>query len=199
MRRVLSILVVLVVGGIIVFLILPRFRDSEVKGILSTCEYLLEERSSLLGTSTDITSDQIYGGRVASLRIDDTFPQATEFRSALSQALEGGVNFAGRYTVATWGCGTSCQRHAVIDTATGRVVAFGLESELGISHTPRSKVLILNPKESFPKPGETNMSYIEEVLTWSRIPREYYILVEDGREAHLEKFCTENPYDASFK
>ena len=36
------------------------------------------------------------------------------------QAAEG-PNFAGHYTVAIWGCGTSCAQFAIVDNATGEV------------------------------------------------------------------------------
>lgn len=48
-------------------------------------------------------------------------PRARRFRTALSQAVAGGPNFAGYYTVATWGCGVACLEMAIVDTHTGRV------------------------------------------------------------------------------
>jgi hypothetical protein len=41
------------------------------------------------------------------------------FRTALSRAAAGGPNFAGHFTVVTWGCGTACQVTAVVDAVTG--------------------------------------------------------------------------------
>lgn len=46
---------------------------------------------------------------------------ARMFRTRLGQALNGGVNFAGHFIFATWGCGTSCVQGAIIDTKTGIV------------------------------------------------------------------------------
>lgn len=166
---------------------------------LSICEYLLEEKAKLTHVPNTLLPEEVYGGKIAALTLDDNFPQAREFRTVLSEALLGGVNFAGHYTVATWGCGTSCQNHAVLDARTGRIIAFGLTSELGAYHEPKSRVLTLNPPQNFPKPGESSMSFIEEMLTWSRIPREYYLLREGEGAAHLEKICVENPYDESFR
>jgi len=46
---------------------------------------------------------------------------ARMFRTRLREALNGGVNFAGHYIFAYWGCGTSCLQGAIIDTHTGIV------------------------------------------------------------------------------
>lgn len=46
---------------------------------------------------------------------------ARMFRTRLREALRGGVNFAGRYIVATWGCGTGCVSGAIIEARTGKV------------------------------------------------------------------------------
>ena len=46
---------------------------------------------------------------------------ARTMRTRLSEALAGGVNFAGHYIVAGWGCGTGCISGAVIDARNGKV------------------------------------------------------------------------------
>ena len=48
-------------------------------------------------------------------------PDARSFRTRLSEAIRGGVNFAGHYVVAGWGCGTGCISGAIIDARNGRV------------------------------------------------------------------------------
>lgn len=51
--------------------------------------------------------------------------KAANFKTVLSQALRDaaatGPNFAGRFVVATWGCGSGCVRVAFIDGRTGAV------------------------------------------------------------------------------
>jgi len=47
--------------------------------------------------------------------------EARMFRTRLREAARGKPNFAGRYIVATWGCGTACLQGALIDARTGRV------------------------------------------------------------------------------
>jgi hypothetical protein len=46
---------------------------------------------------------------------------ARAFRTQLREAAAKGPNFAGHYTIATWGCGAGCEDWAIIDAATGWV------------------------------------------------------------------------------
>jgi hypothetical protein len=59
-------------------------------------------------------------GRVAPLDLR-SHPLARTYRTLLRRQLrEEGVNFAGRYTLASVGCGTGCSVSAVIDARNGR-------------------------------------------------------------------------------
>jgi len=49
-------------------------------------------------------------------------PIAKTYRTVLRLAMAEGPNFAGRYKVGIWGCGTSCAMFAVINLDTGRVI-----------------------------------------------------------------------------
>ncbi len=81
---------------------------------------------------------------------------ARMFRTNLREAAKGGVNFAGHYTIATWGCGTNCTESGVIDQRNGRVffprqlegVGNGLAAWSDDLETlvfkPESNLLILN-------------------------------------------------------
>ena len=48
-------------------------------------------------------------------------PKAKTFRTNLKESLASGVNFAGHFILATWGCGTGCGQCALIDGKTGNV------------------------------------------------------------------------------
>jgi hypothetical protein len=62
---------------------------------------------------------EIYKGPVASVRLDSR--KARMFRTRLREDSRGGPNFAGRYTVVVWGCGTGCAQMGVVDARNGRV------------------------------------------------------------------------------
>lgn len=46
---------------------------------------------------------------------------AYAYRTRLREGAQGPINFAGRYKVVTWGCGTSCTTGAIIDAISGDV------------------------------------------------------------------------------
>jgi len=48
-------------------------------------------------------------------------PLAPRFRTRLREAVEKGPNFAGRFTIASWGCGSGCVQYAIVDGRNGRV------------------------------------------------------------------------------
>ncbi|MBC2858597.1 hypothetical protein [Stappia sp. 28M-7] len=70
----------------------------------------------------DFTVD-IYKGPVAAPNLSSN-SQAKTYRTRLRDAAKGGVNFAGHYILASWGCGTSCATGAVIDARNGDVFFF---------------------------------------------------------------------------
>ena len=48
-------------------------------------------------------------------------PRAKRFRSALRTGTRAGPNFAGAYTLVTWGCGVACEELAIVSTKNGKV------------------------------------------------------------------------------
>ena len=61
----------------------------------------------------------VYKGRAAALKL--TTPQARGYRTRLREGARRAVNFAGRYKLHTWSCGTGCLQTAFIDAKTGEV------------------------------------------------------------------------------
>jgi hypothetical protein len=67
---------------------------------------------------TDYPVHEKYVGKTAPLVLSR---EARMFRTRLNDAARGKPNFAGRFIVTTWGCGTECMQGAIIDAKTGRV------------------------------------------------------------------------------
>jgi hypothetical protein len=63
---------------------------------------------------------EIYRGKHAAVDFSSN-PRAKTWQTMLIDAANKGSNFAGHYTVAMWGCGTSCTSFAIIDAINGRV------------------------------------------------------------------------------
>ena len=68
---------------------------------------------------SDYPAGEIFRGTPAAPRLDT--PEKREFRTRLRQEAALGPNFAGRFRLATWGCGTECRSLAVIDVRSGEV------------------------------------------------------------------------------
>lgn len=67
----------------------------------------------------DFPVAKIYKGKPAPPVLSS--PDARTFRTRLREGAAKGPNFAGRYTIVGWGCGSSCQQLAVVDAQTGKV------------------------------------------------------------------------------
>lgn len=103
---------------------------------------------------------------------------ARAFRTLLTRAAAAGPNFAGSYTVATWGCGTSCQTSAVIDAETGAIIAYGLPSSFGVSYSKGSRLLVVNPFDQGATDSETTVASDYYVVHGNQLQ---FIGTYDGR------------------
>jgi hypothetical protein len=61
----------------------------------------------------------VFKGRAAPLKL--TTPEARGYRTRLREGARRAVNFAGRYKLHTWSCGTGCLQTAFIDARTGAI------------------------------------------------------------------------------
>lgn len=66
-----------------------------------------------------VTAGAIFRGTPAVPRLRT--PGQRRYRTMIRQAAAKGPNFAGRYRIAEWGCGTACEQMAIIDTQYGDV------------------------------------------------------------------------------
>jgi len=62
----------------------------------------------------------VYTGKLSNPDFS-TNPGAKRFITRIKSACEKGVNFAGHYTLAIWGCGSGCQSGVVVDRKTGEI------------------------------------------------------------------------------
>jgi hypothetical protein len=97
----------------------------------------------------DYRVQDIYTGRPASVDLS-SHPIAREYRTRLRKGAAKGPNFAGHYSVVDWGCGSGCQNFAIVDSINGKVFHTpGINSQAGQSFRLDSRLLIMNPVESF--------------------------------------------------
>jgi hypothetical protein len=102
----------------------------------------------------------------------DSDPGARSFQTVLRAWAGSGPNFAGAFTLATWGCGTQCKSLALVDARTGRVFFPNFDSDgLGFSYRLDSELLIVDPVEDWWK---MERSYYPDSLpdeAWARYYR----------------------------
>jgi hypothetical protein len=96
---------------------------------------------------------EIYQGKVATVDFL-AYPEAAQFRTVIRTGASKGANFAGHYAVIEWGCGTSCQDHAIVDVVNGKLVVFGLQSFYGVTYNLNSSLLVANPAANLPEDSE---------------------------------------------
>src|SRR5262245_20119226 len=83
-------------------------------------------------------------GRAA--RVDLTSDTAARrFRTVLREGARGGPNFAGAFTVVTWGCGTECRQLAIVSARTGAVYFAPFTVEYDVHYRRTSELLVVDP------------------------------------------------------
>ncbi len=73
----------------------------------------------------------------------ETNPKYKRFINRITSECKEGINFAGHYTMVTWGCGSPCQRGAVVDRKTGKIYD-GIETTYGVDFRKKSNMVIKN-------------------------------------------------------
>jgi hypothetical protein len=69
------------------------------------------------------------------------------FRTRLREGAAQGPNFAGSFTIVSWGCGTGCETHAVVDARTGRIYPQTITTSSGARYRLDSALFIANPPD----------------------------------------------------
>jgi hypothetical protein len=113
-------------------------------------------------TFADFPVAKVYKGTPAPVDLRSN-ASARMFRTRLQEGARKGPNFAGHYTVVTWGCGSNCAANKIVDALTGRVYD-GFGDERGEEFKPDSKLVIADPAE----PGLN-------VSPTSSLPVRYYV------------------------
>lgn len=86
----------------------------------------------------------IYDGKLKAIDFSSN-PEATMYRSRLSEYLGEKPNFAGHYIMAEIGCGSNCNGGMIIDAVDGKVYSAGVPTAMnGRDYRPDSTLQILN-------------------------------------------------------
>jgi len=89
-------------------------------------------------------ADTTFRGRPAPVQLRSAEYGRT-YRTKLREGADSGPNFAGRYTVVLWGCGSNCQIVAVVDARTGRLSRQTLHTMNGVAFRRSSALIVADP------------------------------------------------------
>jgi len=187
----LLIFLVLLKTYLIRFRVKPNEDHSELVLTTSVCDEVIKEE--------DFTPPVIYKGKPASVDFE-SWPEARLYYTAITEQAAEGPNFAGHYTVASWGCGTSCFDYAIVDSITGKIVWYESKpiENKSFSYDLSSNLMIFNKKTELDYlKGKTLAEIIEDDIWYARMGRDYIVLEEesDSEQPWLHMLCTENALD----
>jgi len=158
-----------------------------------TCSEVLERQEARKATSTDNTI-KVYDGPYAIDPDFSIFKEAEGNKNVILESLKQGPDFAGKFAIAKWGCGSSCLMFAVTDVESGLVVAYGPQTEFGIEYSLDSTLLVTNPISKLPQLPESVHETESLALSTARVSREYYRMTTDvlSQTQYLVRQCVES-------
>jgi hypothetical protein len=89
-------------------------------------------------------AESTFSGKPAAVRLESA-TYGKFYRTRLRDGAIKGPNFAGSFTIVTWGCGSSCQIVAVVEARTGRLSEQTLRTANGVQFQKTSRLIIADP------------------------------------------------------
>jgi ankyrin repeat protein len=128
----------------------------------------------------DFPLARIYKGAPARVDLSSN-PITREYRTRIREGTRKGTNFAGHFTVVSWGCGSNCETIAIVDALTGRVYD-GIGDERGADYKINSSLIIADPG----RPADVNG---DDPTT--KLPVRYYVWQENHFTLIYEQSCSD--------
>jgi len=92
-----------------------------------------------------ISETEVFKGNPKPVNLS-SYAGARTFRTKLREGAALGPNFAGHYTVVTFGCGTQCQENWIIDAESGKILD-RFSSNVGTLYQLDSLLMVVNPPD----------------------------------------------------
>ena len=115
-------------------------------------------------------------------------PGAPMYRTVLRKGAAKGPNFADHFTIVTWGCGSNCQRFAIVDARSGRVKMISQYASNGLLFRRSSALLIADPIR------ESDMQQYDNALPEWLVTR--YFLWDGKSLVQIDSSRSATPADA---
>lgn len=94
----------------------------------------------------------------------NNYPWAKRYITTITNECKNGINFAGKYTLVIWGCGSPCQAGAIVDRTNGKIYD-GYFSAYDSEFKKDSKLIITNSALIDKKTKLINLHNLVEVST----------------------------------
>ena len=123
----------------------------------------------------------VFRGKPAKVDLK-SHPEAWTFRTRLREGNSKPPDFAGYYTLVSWGCGSPCQQNALIDARDGKVY-FGPVTTLGSRYRLTSRMLVANAPEDIAdyylsdgaKAVPADNFYVTEYWVWDETEKAFHL------------------------
>lgn len=94
--------------------------------------------------------------KLDSVDLDSNKMAKEEMERELLAATGSGVNFGGKYVVVNHECGLGCQKHALVDVNTTKIIQYGLQTSKTFKFQPTSRIIIADTRYYEFKDGMLN-------------------------------------------
>jgi hypothetical protein len=120
-------------------------------------------------------TNDLYNGKLARPNFKSD-PSSIHYRTVIKNTCKtGGINFAGHYTIAEWGCGLECEMLAVVDRISGKVFYSNtylpfdsMDGHWGAKYRKDSRMIIINSFVLDDYPGYQLQDYHQvEIYKWN--------------------------------
>src|SRR5688572_16043214 len=91
-------------------------------------------------------------------------PEVHHFRTRIREGSQGEPDFAGRFRVVSWGCGSNCHVYALVDKRTGKVYMAPAVAALDAEYRLNSGLFVLDPPRLIEESGSP--LYATVSLVW---------------------------------
>ena len=91
----------------------------------------------------DFHAEDVFKGPAAAV-VTKGSKLANTYRTRLRDGAAKGPNFAGHFTLVSWGCGASCQDWAVVDAKTGQVSEWMIRTSVGAEFRADSRLILVD-------------------------------------------------------
>lgn len=126
----------------------------------------------------------VFRGKPAPLDLK-SHPRAREYRTRLREGAKEKPNFAGSYTLVTWGCGSPCQEVALIDARDGKVYFAPFVTSLGGRFRSDSRLFVADAPEDIAeyyegKIPQKDRLFYSHYWVWDEPAKRFTLLAADN-------------------